>query len=242
MASPLDPTKSEVFRFEKRAKLNKDRRRNTSELPYLEKLRTTGRGKNWVLRMAPTLLFTWSFLTYAFDPAQVSVLDWVSIGLHRLGHALWGSVLNETGPYIGGIFFQLMIPLALVEYCRRKDDPFYLATASGVLCTNLLWLSTYAAGTSTGAIPNRLMGETVHDWYYMLDAIRAVELAYIISTTLRMGALLALGACLYVIVYQLYFMITIEDRRVAARRERRERDERAAAKHVFGEHIDRQRR
>ena len=223
MASPLDPTESEIFNFEKRR--NSDRRRITTDLNYLDNLRSSARGKNWALNAIPATLLGWTFMSYALRPDMIGVLDYVSVFVHRMGHTIWGTLMSNTGYYMGGIFFQLMIPLALVEFFRRRSNPFHTAVACGFLCTNFLWLSRYVEGAQDGTFPRGLGQELLHDWQFILETLGMLQFSGNIAWLMHAGAMLALGACMYSMVYQLYYMVALEERRVGSRRKVAKRTE-----------------
>lgn len=216
MASPLDPLTKEMLKYEARKK--NDRRRDVHELSKAERLQMECRGRAWWLRVPFAIALVWSFFSYIVNPGELLLIDWVSIALHRTGHVIWETAAGDYTPFLGGILFQLLVPLAVIETCRRKTTPFYVAIACGWLSANVLWLSTYAEGAAQEIFPPGLKNELVHDWQYMLEILRRLDLADETSLLLYGIGMITMGICLYIVAYQLYFMFRLEERRISSRR------------------------
>ncbi|MBN4046897.1 hypothetical protein JYT90_01110 [bacterium AH-315-P07] len=216
MVKPLDTELRHKYQVESRKK--QDRRRMQVDMSLVDRLKAECRGREWWLRVPFAVILVWSFISYIVTPNDVVVLDWISIIMHKIGHVLWGVVLGDNAGFLGGIIFQLIIPIATIEICRRKSTPFYMSIACGWLSANILWLSKYAEGTPDKSYPAGLNNEAAHDWYYLLEPLNSIELASGIAQGLYISGMLAMAACLYICGYQIYFMLRLEERRIGSRR------------------------
>lgn len=153
-----------------------------------------------------------AYLAYAgwrhyADPDYGSVFSGITLGIHELGHVLFG-FLGEWLGIAGGSIAQLAAPLAVALLLLRQRDYFGAAVGGAWLSMSLSNLAVYVADARAEELPLYSLGggDPVHDWNYLLGSLRLLPHDTEIAAMVRAAALLllvvsvALGAWLCVVM------------------------------------------
>lgn len=126
-------------------------------------------GRAWMPRLPLLLICVYLFWRCANDPLYSGLIGGLNLGIHELGHYLWGP-FGEYASVLGGSFTQCLAPvLAMVMFYRQRDI-FAIAFAFCWLGTNFYGVATYAED----AVVQQLnlvspgSGDPMHDWGYIL--------------------------------------------------------------------------
>lgn len=155
-------------------------------------------GRNAWIRAPLVLLLCWSWMGHAADPSYRSVFGGLNLGVHELGHFVFGPFGDVTSA-LGGSLLQCVLPLVGMAMFARQRDLFAVAVAFGWLGTNLFETATYAGDAVAMRLPLVTPGggHAIHDWNYVLGAKGWLRHADAIETTLRGAAhaCLAIATC-----------------------------------------------
>lgn len=113
--------------------------------------------------------FGFVFVGHLKDPEHGSILSFLNLGIHELGH----TVLMWAPQFVcvaGGTIAQLAAPIFGLWNFYRQDDFFSMALCFGWLSTNLFSVSNYMADATTMQLtlvsPFGSEG-IIHDWNYL---------------------------------------------------------------------------
>src|SRR5512136_3057792 len=109
-----------------------------------ERVAGWARGKNWGWSLPLLLVFVYIFFRHLTNPLYSSVIGALNLGIHELGHLVFG-LLGEFPGVAGGTIFQIVIPIAGMFNFLRQEDYFSLTLCFGWLSTNLFEISRYVA-------------------------------------------------------------------------------------------------
>ncbi len=153
--------------------------------------------KSWLIRLPFLLWFSYVLIRHLSDPVYSSILGGLNLGIHELGHVIFGF----TGQFLGvagGTIFQLFVPLFAVWNFYRQNDFFSIALSFGWLSTNLFSVATYAADARKLELPlvSPFGGDSVvHDWEYMLSAMNILEYDVLVGWIFRVLAMISMLVC-----------------------------------------------
>jgi len=102
------------------------------------------------------------------DPLYNSWFGGITLGIHELGHLIFGPFGQWPG-VAGGSFAQVAAPIAAAGILYRQRDYFGITVAGGWLAFSLRSLATYIGDARAQDLP--LLGLTpdpIHDWNWML--------------------------------------------------------------------------
>ena len=165
-------------------------------------------GKNWFWRLPLLLYFAYVFVRHISDPMYSSVLGGINLGIHELGHFVFG-FLGEFMAVAGGTLLQILIPVFGMVNFMRQEDYFSLALCFGWLSTNFFEISRYASDARSISLPlvSPFGGDTViHDWEYMLDKLHILQYDIIVGNGFKILAAFMMLICLIFGVLQLWLM------------------------------------
>ena len=131
-------------------------------------------GRAWVVR-APLLAWVaWVGARQFLDPEYESVFGLLNLGIHELGHPLFGCGGTFLG-VAGGTVLQCAVPLGAMAMFRRQPDWFAIAICWGWLGTNCHGIARYCGDARAGRLqlfsPFGGGGHVVHDWEYLLETL-----------------------------------------------------------------------
>ena len=78
-------------------------------------------GKNWLVRLPLLLFFVYVLIRHLSDPLYASILGPLNLGIHELGHLVFGFMGQFLG-VAGGTLLQLIIPVFAVYNFYRQSD------------------------------------------------------------------------------------------------------------------------
>ena len=148
-------------------------------------------GKNWTWRIGLLLFFIYLGVRYLVDPAYYSFFGGANLGVHELGHILFG-FLGQFMAVAGGTITQLAAPIICAVMFWRQPDYFAISLAGVWLATNLYGVAVYVADAQNMELPLVSVGggEVYHDWEYMLSTLNILYLNGQIAQAFRITALL----------------------------------------------------
>jgi hypothetical protein len=105
------------------------------------------------------------------DPLYNSWFGGITLGIHELGHLIFG-LLGQWPGVAGGSFAQVAAPIAAGAILYRQRDSFGMTVAGAWLAFSLWSLATYVGDARAQELP--LLGLTpdpIHDWNWMLGRL-----------------------------------------------------------------------
>jgi hypothetical protein len=126
-------------------------------------------GRWWHVRIPVLAFLAYVWVRHAQDPRHQSVFKGLNLGIHELGHYLFGP-LGDIPGVLGGSVLQCLVPLIAAAMFVRQRDWFAVCFAFGWLGTNLFEVATYAGDAVAKSLPLVTPGggEPIHDWNYIL--------------------------------------------------------------------------
>ena len=158
------------------------------------------RGKNWLVRLPLLVFFIYALVRHLSEPLYSSVLGALNLGIHELGHFVFG-FLGEGLGVAGGTLLQLAIPVFGIFNFRRQNDFFAIALCFGWLSTNFFNIAVYAADARKLELPlvspfGGGDGGVYHDWEYLLSRMNILEYDMFIAAIFRMLGIVSMLICL----------------------------------------------
>lgn len=113
----------------------------------------------------------------ALHPELFTPVDWLNLGVHELGHVVFG-IGGEWIGVAGGSLAQLLAPAFGAWQFLRQRDYFGAAFALGWLGESLANLSVYIADARKQELPlaNLFGGDPIHDWGYLLASVNKLAM------------------------------------------------------------------
>ena len=135
----------------------------------INQLRQWCAGRNGWVRLPLLLGFAYIFLKLLQDPAYVSILGGLNLGIHEFGHLVF-SLAGEFIGIAGGTIMQLAAPFYGVYNFIKHNDYFSAVLCFAWLSTSLYNVAAYAADAQAMALPlvSPLGAHVYHDWNYLL--------------------------------------------------------------------------
>jgi hypothetical protein len=126
-------------------------------------------GRWWQVRLPVLAFLAWIWIRHAQDPRYQSVFKGLNLGIHELGHYVFGP-FGEMPGALGGSLLQCLLPLIAAAMFVRQRDWFAVCFAFGWLGTNFFEVATYAGDAVAMALPLVTPGggHPIHDWNYFL--------------------------------------------------------------------------
>lgn len=168
------------------------------------------RGKTWWVRAPLLIWFVYILIRHVSDPMYSSILGALNLGIHELGHVVFG-FLGQTMSVAGGTLLQLLIPVFGMFNFYRQQDFFSIALCFGWLSTNFFSIATYAADARRLELPLVTPfggGDAVHDWEYLLSRWNILQYDTVIAGICRAGAILSMVVCFVLGGWLLWTMAT----------------------------------
>ncbi len=128
-------------------------------------------GRWWAARVPFVLFFAWIWMGHATDPLFRSVFGGLNLGIHELGHYVFGPFGELLGAF-GGSLLQCLVPLIAAGMFARQRDYFAVMFALAWFATNCFEVATYAGDAVRMELPLVTPGggHAIHDWNYLLGA------------------------------------------------------------------------
>jgi hypothetical protein len=164
---------------------------------HQEVLRWTQEKRWWGWRLPFLLFFTYILVRHLGSPDYQSIFKGLNLGIHELGHFVFG-LLGEFMGVVGGTFLQCLVPIGSMAMFLRQRDFFAIAVCFGWLSTNLFDVATYAGDARTMELPLVSPGawDVIHDWNYLLGRMGLLKADQTIAFLFRAGGVLTMLVCL----------------------------------------------
>ncbi|MBF0331801.1 MAG: hypothetical protein HQL17_07670 [Candidatus Omnitrophica bacterium] len=167
--------------------------------PEIDEVRQWCAGRSGYVRIPLLLFFAYIFYRHLTDVEYKSILGFLDLGIHELGHLIFA----WTGQFLmvlGGTLAELAAPLAGMWNFSVQKDYFALTLCLGWLSTALFDVAVYAGDARTMALPlvTPFGADTVsHDWNYLLGEMGLLTWDGHIAMFIRVLACLSMVICLW---------------------------------------------
>ncbi len=155
--------------------------------------------KLWWVRLPLLVYFVYVLVKLLGNPDYSCILAPLNLGIHELGHLLFGF----SGEFCGvaaGTAVELSAPFLLMVNFYRQKDSFSITLCFGWLSVVLFDIARYVADGRAMELPLvRLFGSddsVIHDWNYLLSKIGLLQFDLAIALLLRIGAVFFMAICL----------------------------------------------
>ena len=164
---------------------------------FIEEAAQWCRGRNWIYRAPLIAYFAYVFVRHLLDPLYGSIIGGLNLGIHELGHLVFG-FLGQTISVAGGTIAQLGVPIFAIFNFYWQRDYFAIALSFGWLSTNFFNIATYVADARAQSLALVSIGggPACHDWEYMLGRMNMLSFDTAIAGIIRALAVLSMLVCL----------------------------------------------
>ncbi|MCK9603901.1 MAG: hypothetical protein M0R66_06065 [Candidatus Omnitrophica bacterium] len=155
------------------------------------------KGKNWQWRLLILAWFAYVLFRHLNDPMYNSILGALNLGIHELGHFVFGFFGNFLG-VLGGTLLQCFVPVLSVANFYRQRDFFAIALSFGWLSTNFFDVARYIADARAMELPlvSPFGMGVIHDWNHLLGRMGLLEYDHMFSFSIKVLAVISMLACL----------------------------------------------
>jgi len=180
-----------------------------------EVLTWCGEKRWWHWRLPFLLFFAYILVRHLASPDYQSIFKGLNLGIHELGHMVFG-LLGEFIGVAGGTLLQCLVPIGSMVMFLRQRDFFAIAVCFGWLSTNLFDVATYAGDARAMELPlvSPGVGDVVHDWNYLLGHLGLLQADQAITFLFRAGAVLSMAICLVAggwLLWRMYRPVEIQE-------------------------------
>lgn len=164
-------------------------------------------GRLWIARIPVLLYLLYLWASYSSTPAHQSLFKGLNLGIHELGHYVFGPFGDLLAAW-GGSLLQCLAPLVAAFVFLRQRDYFGVTFALGWLGTNYFEVGAYAADAVTMSLPLVTPGggHPIHDWNYILGDLGwlrhtpAIANLHFAAAHAMMAASIGFGSALLVLM------------------------------------------
>lgn len=148
------------------------------------------------LRIPVLVYFAFTWAAFAGDPRHPTLFQGIDLGIHELGHVLFGFGGDLLAAY-GGSLLQCLAPIAAAAMFFRQRDAFAIAFCLGWLGVNGFEVAAYAGDAVAESLPLVTPGggEPIHDWNFILGALGWLRHTETIAALHRTAAHASFLAC-----------------------------------------------
>lgn len=178
---------------------------------FLEGSREWAAGKSWAIRAPLVLYLAYAVVRYVVDDDYSSIFAALSLGLHELGHVVFG-FLPQFLVALAGSGVEVVVPLVGMAMFLRQPDYFGIGVLGGWLSFNLFGIGRYIADSRDqfGVYVSIGGGEAQHDWEYILSSLGLLEQDKAIG---GMVAVLAAGVGFASLAYCTWLLVQMARKR-----------------------------
>ncbi len=150
-------------------------------------------GRYGFWRIPLLLWFAWIGFHHLVDPLYSSLFGGINLGLHEMGHVLFGCG-GEFIMIAGGTVLQCLAPLIALLMFLRQGDSFACTVAGIWESTNLYGVATYLGDARRQELPlvGLGSGDPIHDWHYLLSHLHLLAYDTFFAVLLRILAAIIL--------------------------------------------------
>jgi len=162
-----------------------------NDIPYKVK------GKNWFIRLPLLAYFFYVFIRHWHDPAYRSIIGALNLGIHEVGHMVFG-MFGEFMGVAGGTLLQLMAPIFGIYNFYRQEDYFAITLCFGWFGVNLYEIARYVADARAMALPlvSPFGAGAGHDWNFLLSRVGLLNFDGEVASCIRFIAGCLMVFCL----------------------------------------------
>lgn len=162
---------------------------------FLDEARAASAGRHWPPRLMLLVYLAWILVGHLRDPDYSSWFGGLNLGIHELGHLVFGPFGRMIG-VAGGTILQCLVPLISIGMFIRQEDYFAIAFSFGWLATNLFEISRYAGDAVAMELPlvTPFGGdEVIHDWNYLLEETHLIQYDPRIAAVIKAAAVVCMA-------------------------------------------------
>ena len=139
---------------------------------FLDETREWAEGKSWLVRLPLLVYLAYALFRHMTDDDYGSWFSALSLGLHELGHLVFG-FLPFFFVALAGSATEVVVPLIGMFFFLRQQDFFGLAVLGCWLSYNLFGIARYIADSRDqfGVYVTVGGGDAQHDWEYILSTL-----------------------------------------------------------------------
>ncbi len=143
---------------------------------FLDDSRAWVAGRSWIWRAVITLYLAYAVFRHVADDDYSSIFAGLSLGLHELGHLVFG-FLPQFLVALAGSAVEVIVPLAGMVLFLRQPDYFGIGVLGCWLSYNLFGIARYIADSrdQVGVYVTVGGGDAQHDWEYILDSVGLLQ-------------------------------------------------------------------
>lgn len=166
------------------------------------------KGRIWYGRALLLILFVYIGCRHFSNPSYSGVFWGINLGIHELGHLLFGFA-GKFMTVAGGTILQLTGPIISAIMFVRQSDYFALCFSGVWLSTNLYNIAGYVGDARTQITPLVSVGgkDVIHDWYYLLSRMHILQWDTTIASFIRLLAFITMWGSIAVGIWMLWLMI-----------------------------------
>ncbi|HSP17443.1 MAG TPA: hypothetical protein VLV78_22050 [Thermoanaerobaculia bacterium] len=165
------------------------------------------RGRMWIPRALLLLYLVYADFRFLRDPMSSTMFSGITLGIHELGHVIFGFAGHFIGSLMGS-GTQVLVPIIVVVIFLRQPDYFGSAVGGFWLSFSLFELANYVADARAMQLPLvGLSDDPEHDWHYLLSTLGMLPLDTTLAFLLRLTATLTGIASLAFAVWLLIRMV-----------------------------------
>lgn len=142
----------------------------------VDEARAWAAGRSWVIRAPLVLYLGYAVFRYAASNEYASIFAALSLGLHELGHLVFG-FLPFFLVALAGSAVEVVVPLLGMWMFLRQPDYFGIGVLGCWLSFNLFGIARYIADSrdQAGVYVTVGGGDAQHDWEYILDTLGLLQ-------------------------------------------------------------------
>jgi hypothetical protein len=143
---------------------------------FLAESRDWAAGRSWMVRAPLVLYLGYALFRHITDSDYGSIFSALSLGLHELGHLVFG-FLPFFLVALAGSAVEVIVPLLGMAMFLRQPDFFGIGVLGCWLSFNLFGIGRYIADSRAqqGVYVTVGGGDAQHDWEYILDSLGLLQ-------------------------------------------------------------------
>ena len=137
----------------------------------------------WIVRVPILIYFCCMLYVKLTDWQGWTIFDGINLGIHEMGHPLFGFFGRYIG-VAGGTILQCLAPILSMIVLGKQRDYFGINFCIGWLATNLIGISVYMSDATDLALTLVTIGggsnvpvpkEEMHDWHILFESLGVLE-------------------------------------------------------------------
>jgi len=143
----------------------------------------------WLPRALLLAYLAYAELRFLRDPLSSTIFSGITLGVHELGHVIFGFAGHFIGSLMGS-GMQVLVPIAVIAIFYRQEDYFGISVGGFWLSFSLFELANYVGDARAMEMPLVSLGagDPEHDWNYLLGAMHMLPLDHALAAVLRLIA------------------------------------------------------